>query len=96
MNMKCEERHAFPFWQVRRQDHPAQQGRSLLQDDGRKESDGELYHLLCNDLDGEEIKTVLRLDEYNGEDEGSWLLLEAIEVAETDSGDAADESADEE
>ena len=27
-------------------------------------------------VDDDEVATVLRLDEYGGEDEGSWLLLE--------------------
>ena len=28
------------------------------------------------EVDDDEVATVLRLDEYGGEDEGSWLLLE--------------------
>ena len=35
---------------------------------------------------------MLRLDEYGGEDEGSWVLIEAIEVAEAAVVDAADEA----
>ena len=31
------------------------------------------------DIDGDEIKTALRLNEYGGDEEGSWVLLEAIE-----------------
>ena len=45
------------------------------------------------DIDGEETKTALRLDEYGGEDEGSWVLLEAIEVAEAAGDDVVDEAA---
>ena len=51
--------------------------------------------IIFYDIDGEDTKTVLRLDEYGGEDEGSWVLLEAIEVAEVAAVDAADEAADE-
>ena len=29
------------------------------------------------EIDDETIKTVLRLDEYDGDDDGSWVLLEA-------------------
>ena len=30
------------------------------------------------DIDGAEAKTVLRLADYDGEDEGAWVLLEAL------------------
>ena len=29
------------------------------------------------EIDEDEVKTVLRADEYDGEGEGSWVLLEA-------------------
>ena len=40
--------------------------------------------ILCNfyvyyDFDGDECKTVLRLDEYNGVQQFAWVLLEPIE-----------------
>ena len=38
--------------------------------------------IIFYDIDGDEIKTMLRLDEYDGEDEGSWVLLEAAEAEE--------------
>ena len=31
------------------------------------------------DIDGEEIKTVLRLNEYGGDDDGAWVMLAAVE-----------------
>ena len=30
-------------------------------------------------IDSEEVKTVLRVKEYNGEEFGSWVLLEPLE-----------------
>ena len=58
--------------------------------DGKREK---VNFIIFYDIDGEETKTVLRLDEYGGEDEGSWVLLEAIEVGEVA---AVHEAADEE
>jgi hypothetical protein len=51
--------------------------------DGRvsKKIDGKMAKvnfLVYYDIDGSEAKQVLRLDEYNGDDEGSWVLLEAV------------------
>ena len=34
--------------------------------------------MIFYEMDGDTIKTVLRLSEYDGEDEGSWILLEPL------------------
>ena len=34
------------------------------------------------EIDDDEVKTVLRANEYDGEGEGSWVLLEAVGGAE--------------
>ena len=51
--------------------------------DGRffKKIDGDnmkVNFIIFYDIDGEEIKTVLRLSEYGGDEVGSWVLLEAV------------------
>ena len=30
------------------------------------------------EIDGQEVKTVLRRDEYGGDDDCAWVLLEAV------------------
>ena len=53
--------------------------------DGRikkKKIDSEMLNVnlfIFYHIDGEEAKTVLRLDDYDGDDEGSWVLLEGVE-----------------
>jgi hypothetical protein len=57
--------------------------------------DGEKHKvnfLVYYEIDQETVKTLLRLDEYGGEDEASWLLLEP-EVAAADEGAAAGSAA---
>ena len=44
--------------------------------DGQREK---VNFIVFYDIDGEEIKTVLRLSEYGGDDEGSWVMLEPVE-----------------
>ena len=52
--------------------------------DGRafKVLDGErlkvINFLIYYELDEQTVKTVLRLDEYGGEDESAWVLLERV------------------
>ena len=33
------------------------------------------------EIDDEDVKTVLRMDVYDGDDEGTWVLLEPVEPA---------------
>ena len=52
--------------------------------DGRisKKIDGQMLKVnfvIYYDIDGMEAKQVLRLDEYNGDEEGSWVMLEAVD-----------------
>ena len=42
------------------------------------------------ELDQETAKTVLRLDEYGGDEDGAWVLLEAVELAEAAGATAGD------
>ena len=37
--------------------------------------------LIYYEIDDEEVKTVLRTADYGGDDEGAWVLLEAVEAA---------------
>ena len=39
-----------------------------------------LQHLL-HEIDGEEVGSVLRADEYGGDEDFSWVLLESVEGA---------------
>ena len=46
-----------------------------------KTLDGErakVNFLVHYEIDRETVKTVLRLDEYNGDDDMSWVLLDAV------------------
>ena len=47
--------------------------------------------MIYYEMDGDTIKTVLRLSEYGGEDEGSWVLLEPLTAG---SGEAGPSGAD--
>ena len=50
--------------------------------DRRKTMDGEVVNFYVHyEIDGDTSKHVLKLDDYGGNDENSWVLLE---VAETD------------
>ena len=37
-----------------------------------------------NEIDQQKAKTVLRLNEYNGDEDGAWVLLEAVGAGGTD------------
>jgi hypothetical protein len=46
--------------------------------DGTREKVNFIIHY---DIDDEDVKTVLHVDMYNGDDEGAWVLLEQVEAA---------------
>ena len=50
--------------------------------DRRKTMDGEVVNFYVHyEIDGDTSKHVLKLDDYGGNDENSWVLLEEVEVA---------------
>ena len=47
-----------------------------------KKIDGQMLKVnfvIYYDIDGMEAKQVLRLDEYSGDEEGSWVMLEVVD-----------------
>ena len=40
--------------------------------------------LIHYEIDQQKAKTVLRLNEYNGDEDGAWVLLEAVGAGGTD------------
>ena len=47
--------------------------------DGRHKMDGATANFYVHyQVDDDEVATVLSLDEYDGDDEASWLLLESV------------------
>ena len=65
-------------WQVRlgkitRRNHD---GHFFKVIDGQREK---VNFFIFYHIDSEEVKTVLRVKEYNGEEFGSWVLLEPLE-----------------
>ena len=50
--------------------------------DRRKTMDGEVVNFYVHyEIDGDTSKHVLKLDDYGGNDENAWALLEEVEVA---------------
>ena len=50
--------------------------------DGRRKREGDTCNFyIYYDFDGEEVATVLDLDQYDGTEQYSWVLLEPIEEA---------------
>ena len=51
--------------------------------DGRRKRDGDPCNFyIYYDFDGEEVATVLSLDQYDGTEQYAWVLLESTEEAE--------------
>ena len=54
--------------------------------DGQREK---VNFIVYYEIDGEEVKTVLRAADYGGEEDGAWVLLEPSELS-VDAGGPSD------
>ena len=55
--------------------------------EGKREN---VNFIIYYEIDDEEVKTVLRAADYGGDEDGAWVLLEAVELAEAAGATAGD------